>query len=114
MIKDEVKTDIEFLKRHDLQPVWWKYGKIAVLCGAIAAIAIFLGWKSMLIWLGTVLLCMGIVHFMYRSKTKKYTVAWADFRVDPGDKKRQFGFLYYPLAVFSMALAFVLAFLTRK
>jgi hypothetical protein len=27
------------------------------------------------------------VHFMYRAKTKKYTVAWADFRVDPGDKK---------------------------
>ena len=113
MIKDEIKTDVEFLKRHDLQPVWWKYGKIAVLIAILAAITIFLDWKSMLVWLGTVLICMGSVHLMYRAKTKKYTVAWADFRVGPGDKKRKFGLLYYPLVVISMIIAFVLTFLVR-
>ena len=113
MLKNEIRIDIDFLKRHDLQPKWWKFGKILLLAGIIAALVLIWGWRSALIWLATMLVCMGIVHFMYRGKTKKYTVGWADFRVDPADKRRKFGTLYYPLVVVSFALATAVMLLTR-
>ena len=114
MLKDEIKTDVEFLKKHDLQPKWWKLGKIFVLAGIVAALVVVFDWMSALVWFGTVLVCMGGVHFMYRIKTKKYTAAWADFRVDPGDRRRRFGMLYYPLVAGSFTLAFVVMMLVRR
>jgi hypothetical protein len=113
MLKDEIKTDVEFLKKHDLQPKWWKIIKVFVLAGIVAALVVVFDWMAALLWFGTVLVCMGGVHFMYRIKTKKYTAAWADFRVDPKDKKRKFGLLYYPLVAGSFALAFVVMMLVR-
>src|SRR3972149_1918339 len=95
MLRDEIRTDVDFLERHDLQPEWWKYGKMLVLLGIIVALVLTWGWASMLTWLGTMVACMTIVHFMYRAKTTKYTVAWADFRIDPKDRSRRFGALYY-------------------
>ncbi len=58
--------------------------------------------------------CMPIVHFLYRAKTRKYTVAWADFRVDPKDRSRRFGPLYYPLVAVSFALPSVVMLLTHE
>jgi hypothetical protein len=113
MLRDEIKTDIDFLRRHDLQPKWWKFGKILVLAVIIVAMVLLFEWKSVLIWFGTMLACMGAVHFMYRAKTKKYTVAWADFRVDAGDKRSKFGVLYYPLVAVSFTLAFAVMLLAR-
>ncbi len=113
MLKDEIKTDVEFLKRHDLQPRWWKMIKVFVLAGIVAVMVIIFDWMAALVWFGVVLVCMGGVHFMYRIKTKKYTVAWADFRVDLKDKKRKFGLLYYPLVAGSFALGIVVMMLVR-
>lgn len=112
-MRDEVKTDIDFLKKHDLQPAWWKFGKIFVLAGIVTATVVIFNWKSALVWFGTVLVFMAGVHFMYRGKTKKYTVAWADFRVDPADTRRKFGLLYYPLVAVGFTLGFVVMLLTR-
>lgn len=113
MLGDGIKTDLDFLKRHDLQPGWWKLGKVVVLVGIIVALVLTRGWRAALIWVATMLLCMGTVHFIYRAKTRKYTVAWADFRVDPNDKRRRFGTLYYPLVASAFVLASLVMLLAR-
>ncbi|MDD8025070.1 MAG: hypothetical protein PHI34_01055 [Acidobacteriota bacterium] len=108
MLRDEIRTDISFLKGHDLQPKWWKFGKILFLTGIIVALVLIWGWVSALVWFAVFVACANVVHFMYRAKTNKYTVDWADFRIDPKNRRRKFGTLYYPLVAASLALATII------
>ena len=38
MIIEEIKKDINFIKKHTLQPAWWKITKIFVLLGSFMII----------------------------------------------------------------------------
>ena len=43
MIIEEIKNDINFIKKHTLQPAWWKITKIFVLLGSLMIIIYIFG-----------------------------------------------------------------------
>ena len=102
MIIKEIKKDINFLKKHTLQPAWWKITKIFVLLGSLIIIFYIFGILKTIIWFSIVLILGLIIHFIYRIKTHTYTKSWMDFKVIKKEGKLtcgRIGFLYYTLVV---------------
>ena len=110
MIGKEIKKDIEFLKKHTLQPKWWKITKVFVLLGSLVLIYFIFGIIKTIIWISIILMLGTIVHFTYRIKTHTYTKSWMDFKVKEVEGKRTYGrigFFYYSLIVFIFLIATV-------
>lgn len=111
MIKEIIKTDVNFLRTHTTQPEWWKIAKIFVLLSAvIAAGFVFNVWKAA-VWFGIIVALTAVMHFTYRSKTHVYTKSWMDFKVKEVDGKLVYGrigYMYYPL----VAVIFIIATVT--
>lgn len=102
MIRKEIKKDIGFLKRHTLQPVWWKIAKVIILFAAILTMWKNFGILKTIIWFSIVVLLASVVHMIYRIKTHTYTKTWIDFKVKEIDGEltyERIGLLYYSLVV---------------
>ena len=108
---EEINYDLKFLGSHTLQPRWFKVFKIFILLGFLAGYYCLSGLKAMLLFLVTFLFLMMVVHFVYRSKTRKYTVSWMDFVMAKGDDANppRIGKVYYPLIILNAILAFMLS-----
>ena len=110
MIGKEIKKDIEFLKKHTLQPKWWKITKVFVLLGSLVLIYFIFGIIKTIIWISIIIVLATIVHFTYRIKTHTYTKSWMDFKVKEVEGRRTFeriGLFYYSLVVFIFLIATV-------
>jgi hypothetical protein len=108
MIIKEIKNDINFLKKHTLQPAWWKVTKIFVLLGSLIIIFYIFGILKTIIWFSIVLILGAIIHFIYRIKTHTYTKSWMDFKVIEKEGKLTYGrigFFYYTLVVIIFLIA---------
>jgi hypothetical protein len=108
MIIKEIKNDINFLKKHTLQPAWWKITKIFVLLGSLIIIFFIFGILKTIIWFSIVLILGVIIHFVYRIKTHTYTKSWMDFKVIEKEGKLTYGrigFFYYTLVVIMFLIA---------
>ena len=108
MIIKEIKKDINFLKKHTLQPAWWKIIKIFILLGSLTIIFFIFGILKTIIWFSIVLILGLIIHFIYRIKTHTYTKSWVDFKVKEREGKISYdriGFLYYTLVVIMFLIA---------
>ena len=107
MIK-EIKKDINFIKKHTLQPTWWKITKIFVLLGSLIIVFNIFGLLKTIIWFSIILILGVIIHFMYRIKTHTYTKSWMDFKVMEKEGKLiygRIGFLYYTLVIIIFLIA---------
>ncbi len=116
MIGDEMKKDIEFLKKHTLQPKWWKITKIFILLGSLIVIYSIFGIIKTIIWFSIILALATIVHLIYRVNTNTYTKTWMDFKVVEIDGKRTYGrigFLYYTLVAFIFLIATIVVVLVK-
>jgi hypothetical protein len=105
---DEIKYDLAFLKSHTLQPKWFKVAKAFLLLGFLGGYLWLFGLIKTLLFLGTFLFLMMIVHFTYRIKTKRYTRNWLDFSVSrPGENEPppRIGKFYYPAILFNLVLS---------
>ena len=108
MIIKEIKNDISFLKKHTLQPVWWKITKIFVLSGSLIIIYFIFGILKTIIWFSIVLIFAVIIHFIYTIKTNSYTKSWMDFKVIEKEGKLTYGrigYFYYTLVVTMFLIA---------
>jgi len=108
LIIKEIKKDINFLKKHTLQPAWWKIIKIFILLGSLTIIFFIFGILKTIIWFSIVLILGLIIHFIYRIKTHTYTKSWVDFKVKEREGKISYdriGFLYYTLVVIMFLIA---------
>jgi len=108
MITEEIKRDMNFIKKHTLQPAWWKITKIFLLLGSIIIIFYIFGLAKTMIWVSIFLILTLIVHFTYRIKTHTYTKSWMDFKVTEKEGKLTYGrigFFYYTL----VAIIFLIA-----
>jgi len=108
MIIKEIKKDINFIKKHNLQPAWWKITKIFVLLGSLITIFYIFGILKTMIWFSIVIILGVIIHFIYRIKTHAYTRSWMDFKVMEKEGKLTYGrigFLYYTLVVIIFSIA---------
>jgi len=56
MIIEEIKKDINFIKKHTLQPAWWKITKIFVLLGSLIIIFYIFGILKTMIWFSIILI----------------------------------------------------------
>jgi hypothetical protein len=110
MIKQEIKKDIAFLKKHTLQPTWWKIAKVFILLVSITIIWIIFGILKTIIWFSIIIILGLIVHFTYRIKTHTYKKSWMDFKVKETDGEltyERIGLLYYSLVVCLFLIATV-------
>ena len=108
IIIKEIKKDINFIKKHTLQPAWWKITKIFMLLGSLTIIFYIFGILKTIIWFSIVLILGLIIHFIYRIKTHTYTKSWMDFKVLEKEGKLTYGrigFLYYILVVIIFLIA---------
>jgi len=108
MIVEEIKKDINFIKKHTLQPAWWKITKIFVLLGSLIIIFYIFGILKTIIWFSIILILGVTIHFIYRIKTHTYTKSWLDFKVIEKEGKLTYGrigFLYYTLVVIIFLIA---------
>jgi hypothetical protein len=80
-LKEEFVYDINFIKGHKLQPVWYKVLKIFILIGATIGYLFLFGLIKTIIF-GIIFLSLSLfIHFIYRIKTNKFTTTWLDFIV---------------------------------
>ena len=116
MIIEEIKKDINFIKKHTLQPVWWKITKIFVPLGSLIIIFYIFGILKTIIWFSMVLVLGLMIHFIYRIKTHTYTKSWMDFKVIEKEGKLTYGrigFLYYTLVVIIFLIATMIILFVR-
>ncbi len=107
---DEIKYDLNFLKSHTLQPQWFKIVKVFILFFLFAGYYSLFGLNKTILFFATFIFLMLIVHFIYRSKTKKYTRSWLDFVVnEDGVEPQRIGKYYYPVIILNAAIAFVIS-----
>jgi hypothetical protein len=102
MVSKEINKDIEFLKKHTLQPTWWKKVKVFLLIASLIVIYSIFGFIKAIIWISLIMVCAAILHFTYRIKTDTYTKSWMDFKVKEIDGKQTYeriGLFYYSLVM---------------
>ena len=108
-IYDEIRYDIEFLRSHTLQPKWYKVLKVFLVLSAVAIYFHYFGLRATIIFLAGFTTLSLIMHFTYRSKTKKYRQSWHDFFFFEESgilKYKRIGFQYYllVLAIFLISI----------
>ncbi|MBN1267060.1 MAG: hypothetical protein JXA25_16330 [Anaerolineales bacterium] len=105
---DEIKYDLSFLKSHTLQPLWFKVLKVFILLGFLAGYYFLYGLTALILFLVSFFFLMLIVHFVYRSKTNKYTTSWLDFVVmeNKEQKPKRIGKYYYPVILMNAMISF--------
>jgi len=116
MIRKEIKKDIDFLRKHTLQPVWWKIVKVFILFTAILTIWKIFGILEAIIWFSIIIILGLIVHFTYRIKTHTYKKSWMDFKVKEKDGKLTYesiGLFYYSLVILIFFIATITIILLR-
>jgi hypothetical protein len=116
MYGKEIKKDFDFLKKHTLQPAWWKITKVFILFSAILTIWKIFGVLKTAIWSSIIVLMALVVHIIYRIKTHTYKKSWMDFKVKEIDSKliyERIGLLYYSLVVFIFLIATITIILLR-
>jgi len=116
VIIKEIKKDINFIKKHALQPAWWKITKIFVLLGSLIIIFYIFGLLKTIIWFSIVLALGLMVHLIYRIKTHIYTKSWMDFKVIEKEGKLTYGrigFLYYTLVIIIFSIATIIILLVQ-
>jgi len=116
MIIKEIKKDIDFVKKHTLQPAWWKITKVFVLLGSLLIIFYIFGLFKTILWFSIVLILGVINHFIYRIKTHSYTKSWMDFKVMEKEGKLTYGrigVLYYTIVIVIFLIATIIILLIQ-
>ena len=111
-IIDEIKYDLNFIQSHTLQPGWFKILKVFILLGFLGGYYYLFGFPKTLIFVLTFMLLSAIVHFVYRTKTKRYRQSWLDFVVyqENGETKyKRIGKFYYSAIVVNAIIAFIIS-----
>lgn len=108
----EVAFDANYIKNHNLQPKWWKYGKIVFILAGLAAYGyIFGGQKTTVLVVVLLGLATGL-HMLYRINTKKFTQSWLDFRVRKENGRlitEPIGKCYYMAVIIIIAISIVIS-----
>ena len=110
-IVEEIVYDLKFIKRHTLQPKWYKYLKIFLLITGAILYYHFRGIANACQFFLCLIVLMTIVHFVYRGKTKRYTKSWLDFRVEHENGARKYhyiGIYYYLTILIACTLSYVI------
>jgi hypothetical protein len=108
----EIKYDVTFVKYHNLQPKWFKIGKIFILLFGLVGLYLLFGiTKTILFFLFFVILML-LVHLIYRNNTLKFTKSWLDYIIVEEDAKKvtkRIGLYYYIFIIINAIIAFVLS-----
>ena len=109
---DEIKLDLSYLRSHTLQPEWFKIVKVFILLGLLVGYAYLFGpARTALFFVAFIVLSL-VVHFAYRTNTKKWTQSWLDFVVveeDGETRTKRIGKFYYSAVVINFILAVVIS-----
>jgi len=113
----EMKTDLDFMRAHTLQPGWYKVLKVFILLGALAGYWLTFGWRKTVVFFAAFAALSLAVHFVYRARTHKWTTSWLDFVVVEEDgmrKTQRIGKFYYGAVILNAVLSFLLSQVTVR
>jgi len=111
-ILNEIVNDAKFIKGHTLQPQWYKILKVFFIVGFLAVFFIMFGGKRTLLFCGFFFSLSLIVHMVYRTKTKKFSQSWLDFKVIENDGQLEYqriGIFYYLAVAINGIVSFVIS-----
>ncbi len=106
----EMKTDLDFMRTHTLQPGWYKVLKVFILLGVLAGYWLAFGWRKTVVFFAAFAALSLAVHFTYRVKTHTWTTSWLDFIVVEEDgrlKNKRIGKFYYGAVILDAVLSFL-------
>jgi hypothetical protein len=108
-LMDEIKLDLSYLRSHTLQPKWFKIVKIFILLGLLVGYAYLFGLARTALFFAAFVALSLVVHFAYRTNTKKWTQSWLDFVViaeeDGETRTKRIGKFYYAAVTINLVLA---------
>ena len=108
----EIKHDLNFIKSHTLQPKWFKVLKVFLLLGFLGSYVSLFWWGKTIVFSIIFFGLMLIVHFVYRTKTKRFSQTWLDFIVYEEEREKKYkriGAFYYGAIILSAVFAFVIS-----
>jgi len=111
-ILNGLKTDINFIRSHTLQPQWYKVLKIFILIGFILFYYSLFGLTRTIIFLALFFFMAALVHIIYRVKTRTWTQNWLDFIIIDEDGKsspRRIGRYYYTAIIINAIISLVIS-----
>lgn len=109
---EEILIDLDFVKRHTLQPAWFKIVKIFILLGFLSAYILSFDWQHGLVFILVFFSLSTFLHFIYRRKTKRWQQSWLDFEVyeENGERKyKRIGKFYYGAILINALLAILIS-----
>lgn len=109
---DEIQYDLNFIKSHTLQPKWYKLAKVFIILGFLAGYYHLFGLMTTVVFFLAFMLLSTLVHFIYRTKTRKYTQSWLDFTVvEEGNqvKAKSIGKYYYATIIVNTVISMVVS-----
>ena len=109
---EEIKTDLNFVKGHTLQPKWFKVLKVFILLAAIAGSYHWWGLARTAAFFAVFFFLMLLVHLTYRFKTRTFTRTWLDFVVVEENGVRRassIGIFYYLSILINATIAFAIS-----
>lgn len=109
---EEIKTDLNFIRSHELQPTWWKITKVFILIGVCGGYIFFFGVRKTIVFFAVFFFLSFLLHMLYRMKTKTFTETWLDFIVDEEDgvrKARSIGKFYYSAIIFNAIVSLIIS-----
>jgi uncharacterized membrane protein HdeD (DUF308 family) len=109
---DEIVYDVKYIRDHNLQPQWYKYGKVLIILGFLLLYYLLFAWQRTIIFAGLFFALSAIVHLLYRIKTEKFTKSWLDFRVREENGKyitERIGEYYYLFIISNTIISIVIS-----
>ena len=109
---EEIKTDVNFIRSHSLQPTWYKFLKVFILVGFLAGYWYLFGPVRTAVFLAVFLFLSLLLHLLYRVKTNKWKRSWLDFVVvEEGNEIRPkgIGLFYYSAIIFNAIVSLVIS-----
>jgi hypothetical protein len=109
---EEIKTDLNFIKSHTLQPKWYKILKVFVLVGFFLGYYTLFGLHKTLVFFAVFFFLSLVVHMVYRVKTHTWQRSWLDFVVIEENneiKADRIGKYYYSAVALNAILALLIS-----
>lgn len=108
----EIKTDLNFIRSHTLQPQWFKVFKIFILVGFLVGYYFLFGLKKTVIFYAGFVFLMLLVHLLYRNQTNKFQKSWLDFIVEEtpeSAKGKSIGKFYYAAIILNILISIIIS-----
>ena len=103
-----LKREAEVIANLERQPLWFKIFKVVLIVATFLFFTILFHIVAAVLWLGALVICGAVTHFIYRWKTEGWTKSWGRWIHDSEDI-RSAEKLFYVLGLGSWVVTVILS-----